>query len=58
MHYSVLGDLPERQVLSNLPWQFKKKIPQKQPPEVFCKKSFSYKFSKIPSKTPVPESLF
>ena len=27
---------------------------QKQPPEVFCKKKFSYKFCKIHSKTPVP----
>ena len=30
---------------------------QKQPPEVFCKKKCSYKFRKIYSKTPVPESL-
>ena len=28
---------------------------QKQPPEVFCKKKYSYKFHKIHRKTPVPE---
>ena len=31
---------------------------QKQPPEVLCKRRCSYKFRKIPRKTPVPESLF
>ena len=31
---------------------------QKQPPEVFCKKSCSYKFHKIHRKRPVPEPLF
>ena len=31
---------------------------EKQPPEVFCKRSCSYKFHKIHRKTPVPESLF
>ena len=29
---------------------------QKQPPEVFCKKSCSYKFHKIHRKTPVPQA--
>ena len=31
---------------------------QKQPPEVFCKKSCSYKFHKIHRKTSVPEPRF
>ena len=31
---------------------------QKQPSDVFCKKSCSYKFRKIHKKTPVAESLF
>ena len=31
---------------------------QKQSPEVFYKKRYSYKFHKIHRKTPVPESLF
>ena len=31
---------------------------QKQPPEVLCKKRYSYKFHNIHRKTPVPESLF
>ena len=31
---------------------------QKQPPEMFCKKRCSQKFSRIYTKTPVPESLF
>ena len=31
---------------------------KKEPPEVFCKKMCSYKFSKIHRKTPVPESFF
>ena len=30
----------------------------KQPPEVFCEKSCSYKFHKIHRKTPVSQSLF
>ena len=30
---------------------------QKQPPGVFCKKMRYKKFSTIPKKTPVPESL-
>ena len=30
----------------------------KNPPEVFCKERFSYKFCKIYRKTPVPESVF
>ena len=33
-------------------------INQKQPSEVFCKKSCSQKFRKIHMETPVPESLF
>ena len=32
--------------------------PQKQPPEVFCKKRCFQKFRKTHCKTPVPESLF
>ena len=36
----------------------KKSYFPKQPPEVFCKKSYSYKFHKIHRKTTVPESLF
>ena len=35
--------------------KFWKTKTQKQPPEVFCKKRFSYKFRKIHRKTPVPE---
>ena len=31
---------------------------KKQPPEVFCRNRFCYKFRKIHRKTPVPESLF
>ena len=31
---------------------------QKQPPEVFCKKRYSWKFRKIHKKTPLPEPLF
>ena len=31
---------------------------QKQPPEVFCKKRWSYKFHKIHRKTSASESLF
>ena len=31
---------------------------QKQPPDGFCKKSYSWKFCKTHRKTPVPESLF
>ena len=31
---------------------------QKQPPEVFCKKTCSQKFCKIHGKASVPESLF
>ena len=31
---------------------------EKQPPEVFYKKKYYYKFHKIHRKTPVPESLF
>ena len=30
---------------------------QKQPPEPFCKKMCSWKFHKIHSKTPVPETF-
>ena len=33
-------------------------IIQKQPPEMFHEKRYSYKFHKIHRKTPVPESLF
>ena len=31
---------------------------EKQPPEVFCKKRYFWKFRKILRKTSVPESLF
>ena len=31
---------------------------QKQPPEAFCKKMYSWKFYKIHRKTPVPETFF